>query len=334
MLGGGASAPGGIITAAPNCYSARTTDVDADQRISYWTEAFGAIWGRVELFTAGARPFYGDLQSVRIASLRVNRINFEGMAFKRQGQPPEPFYSLAFPQRGRSVVLEGSDCLELVPGAAYLVDNSRHRAELRAMDAYQTCNVQIPSRQLRERLGARWNGSSIRIQPDSLVLGLLKTLVYKLAQSGEVIDLRSAEFLERQICDLVAFCLSEPSSSCSDEGTILLAQRERTDRCIERLYARADLDPGRIAAACGISESYLHKIYRGTGRTPMGRVREVRLQAAHGLLRSIPSRITISEIAYQVGFKSLAEFSRAYKRRFGLSPQNARASLTPPRNVA
>jgi transcriptional regulator GlxA family with amidase domain len=66
----------------------------------------------------------------------------------------------------------------------------------------------------------------------------------------------------------------------------------------------------------------------------MGRVREVRMQAAHGLLRSSPFRITISEIAYQVGFKSLAEFSRAYKRRFGLSPQNARASLTPPRNVA
>lgn len=323
MPGADAGVSGGATT-TPNCYSACTRDVDAPRQVEYWTEAFGAIWGRVAFSPTGARLFYGDLQSVRINSLRVNRINFEGMTFKRlQGQRQEPFYSLAFPQAGRSVVFLGSDCLELVPGAVYLLDNSR-RAELLAPDTYRTSNVQIPISRLRERLGVNWHGGSIRMEHSPVVLGMLKSMVHELSQPPEEIDARGAEFLDRQICDLVAFCLSGPGSAQSEEGSLLLAHRERTDRCIERLYARADLTPGRIAAACGISESYLHKVYRGTGRTVMERVREARLQAGHDLLRRARARTTVSEIAYEVGFKSLAEFSRAYKRRFGQSPQGTR----------
>ena len=306
----------------PDRLSIRTTDVDASQQIEYWIEGFSAVWGRVDVIPAGSLSFYGAMQSVRISSLWVNRCKWQGMRFKRpRGQP---FYSVSFPQRGRSMLLMGSNALDLSVGAAYFIDNSFDQMEWQSPSIYETFNIRISDEQLRARLGGRFDGRSRALDQRSVVLDLLKVALQRLSsQLPDSTDPRSIDFLDRQLSDLVAFCLSSPISSCSEEGAVLLAHRERTDRCIDRHFADPDLDPNRLATLCGISESYLHKIYRGTKLTVMERVREVRLQTATNLLRSQP-RITVSEVAYKVGFKSLAEFSRAYKRRFGLSPQFAR----------
>jgi AraC-like DNA-binding protein len=304
---------------------ASTADVDAKRRLDYWTETFGAIWGDIELAPTGASPIRGALQSVQLGSLRINRLEFEGMAFRRlQKQRREPFFSLAFPHDGRSVVELGHDHFELRPGEVYLLDNSLQKTELRAAGRYETRNIQIPIHQLRERLGRTWSLGSPQMESSSVVLELLKTLVRQLLNERHAIDDRSAEFLERKIYDLVAFCLADPAGASSEEGAILTAHRERADRCIRRLFRQPNLDPGQIATACGISESYIHKIYQSSGRTVMERVREARLDAAQEALQMRSARTTVSEIAYDVGFKSLAEFSRAFKRRFGHSPTSAR----------
>jgi AraC-like DNA-binding protein len=312
----------------PGVYSARTTDVDPRRRVDYWTAAFGAVWGEVEFLESGERPFYGDLCSVKISSLRVNRISFEGMAFLRSSAQSRklrvPFYSLAFPVSGHSMVSIASAPVELQAGEVFLLDNSRP-AQLVATDSYETLNVQIPLSLIQERLSANRHNPVIRIPSKTSIAGLLRPFVQNLYEVGAGLDDRSASFLERQICDLVTFCFTSPAASESEEGVLLLAHRKRADRCIERLYSREDLSPKAIAAACGISESYLHRIYRETGKTAMERVREVRMDMADELLRrGLPAFRTVSEIAYEVGFKSLSEFSRAYKRRFGRTPRQAR----------
>lgn len=59
-----------------------------------------------------------------------------------------------------------------------------------------------------------------------------------------------------------------------------------------------------------------------TGLPPMKRLREVRLGYAHGLVQH--SDLPITEIALRIGYARPQEFSRDYRKHFGLSPRQDR----------
>jgi transcriptional regulator GlxA family with amidase domain len=54
----------------------------------------------------------------------------------------------------------------------------------------------------------------------------------------------------------------------------------------------------------------------------MKRLREVRLGYAHGLVQH--SDLPITEIAFRIGYARSQEFSRDYRKSFGLSPREDR----------
>jgi AraC-like DNA-binding protein len=74
-----------------------------------------------------------------------------------------------------------------------------------------------------------------------------------------------------------------------------------------------------LAAALGCDRSYLlRKLSALTGESPSELIRSLRLQRAEQLLRGGAG--AVSEIAYAVGFKSLAHFSNAFQKRYGERP--------------
>ena len=54
----------------------------------------------------------------------------------------------------------------------------------------------------------------------------------------------------------------------------------------------------------------------------MKRVKQLRLSQARGMLQF--SQLSISEIAYDVGYERVQEFSRDYRKHFGCTPTEAR----------
>jgi AraC-like DNA-binding protein len=60
-----------------------------------------------------------------------------------------------------------------------------------------------------------------------------------------------------------------------------------------------------------------------TGVPPMRRLKDIRLSFARGLVQH--SDLTITEIAFRVGYARSQEFSRDYHRRFGITPREDRA---------
>jgi len=78
-----------------------------------------------------------------------------------------------------------------------------------------------------------------------------------------------------------------------------------------------------LAAVVHLSRSHVHrKIKVLTGMSTAIYIRKVRLQKAKELLETTNS--SISEIAYQVGFKSPVYFSQVFKETFGESPRKLR----------
>ena len=83
-------------------------------------------------------------------------------------------------------------------------------------------------------------------------------------------------------------------------------------------YADPYLSVSQIAAHCYISEIYLHKIFaKKQQTTPIKMLRDIRMQKAYLLAKE---KRPIGEIAESVGYSAIYQFSRAYKKYFGVSP--------------
>lgn len=92
-------------------------------------------------------------------------------------------------------------------------------------------------------------------------------------------------------------------------------------------YLATELAIPTIARHAGLSESSLNRAFkRYAADTPLQYIKKVRLNQAHAQLQS--SSCTIQHAAHAVGYESVSQFSRDYKRYFGSSPRQHRH--TPP----
>jgi transcriptional regulator GlxA family with amidase domain len=78
-----------------------------------------------------------------------------------------------------------------------------------------------------------------------------------------------------------------------------------------------------VAHAAQVSERQLERLFnKHLQATPVGFYRQLRLDRAHRLL--VYSRLSVRNVALATGFSTLAEFSRAFKDRYGRPPSHAR----------
>jgi AraC-like DNA-binding protein len=85
------------------------------------------------------------------------------------------------------------------------------------------------------------------------------------------------------------------------------------------------LNPRAVAGALGVRSADLHAMFVRRGDSPRAHILRRRLELAARQLRSPRWRgSTVAEIAYGLGFTSLPLFTRAYRRRFGMSPGDYR----------
>jgi AraC-like DNA-binding protein len=88
-----------------------------------------------------------------------------------------------------------------------------------------------------------------------------------------------------------------------------------------------------VAKAAGASVFHFCKVFhKATGLTLTDYIARVRLEDARN--RLLNPNLRVSEIAYDVGFQSLTQFNRTFKRVFGQSPSEFRARLSSHRRTA
>jgi AraC-like DNA-binding protein len=93
---------------------------------------------------------------------------------------------------------------------------------------------------------------------------------------------------------------------------------------IEQHWAE-ELSLGKVARATNTSPNYFsEKFKEATGTTFVKYVARTRFEKAAALLRDADLRV--SEIAFAVGFQSLSQFNRVFKKLAGKSPTDYRAA--------
>lgn len=115
--------------------------------------------------------------------------------------------------------------------------------------------------------------------------------------------------------------ISEPKkveTQSPDEKFMLKAMQ-----VIEKNISEPDFDIEQLASETGVSRMQLYrKMNALTGMTVKEFIRNVRIKRAKQLLEQ--GTLTVSEIAYEVGFKDIAYFRKCFKAHFGVNPSEVK----------
>ncbi|MBQ9678111.1 MAG: substrate-binding domain-containing protein [Prevotella sp.] len=100
---------------------------------------------------------------------------------------------------------------------------------------------------------------------------------------------------------------------------------ERLRQYVQEQMSDSDFSVEELAAQMGVSRVQLYrKVKAQTGRTPVDIIRLSRLNRSKVLLQT--TDLSVSEVAYQVGFTAPSYFTKCFKEEFGMLPGDTRKS--------
>ncbi|MBS7813602.1 helix-turn-helix domain-containing protein [Roseococcus pinisoli] len=124
---------------------------------------------------------------------------------------------------------------------------------------------------------------------------------------------------------MVGACVVPSKDRLAEASGLIGATRlDRIRRAIRQHLDSPDLGAARLCALVGVSRSELYRLLQSEGG--VGRyIQRQRLLRCRELLGDISNTASIGAVAASVGFDDPSQFSRSFKREFGLSPTDLRA---------
>jgi AraC-like DNA-binding protein len=167
----------------------------------------------------------------------------------------------------------------------------------------------------------------ILIPPGSQPLRLLLGYVRMLDAEETIASPEARRLLSAHVHDLAALAIgASGDATVLAEGRGVRAARLAAIKAyILDNLARPDLSVAIVAAQQEVTPRYVHMLFETDGVTFSEYVTTQRLTRAQRILRdSRFAHQTIAAIALSVGFGDLSYFNRTFRRRFGMTPSDAR----------
>jgi AraC-like DNA-binding protein len=268
---------------------------------------------------------------------RIGRVDLEFVGhdgtFARNQQRlddlDEAAYLLAFPLTGSTAFSQDGRAGIARPGEYVLLSENAFY-ELSAESNARLLLVRIPAAELRGRLVSIEDHVSRRFTPNGQMTRLLAEMVRNVAELFIDAPAPNPQALATEIIGLVALTISsEDRGAAIDVRNARYHLRRRIVDFIDAHLGDQTLSPKKIAANSRISQSYLYSLFNDDETTVGQFVLNKRLQRAYEILVADPKgHRTVSEIAYEVGFKNVSHFSRCFSRRFKIAPRDVRHAKT------
>ncbi|QPF90766.1 helix-turn-helix domain-containing protein [Bradyrhizobium commune] len=264
---------------------------------------------------------------------RIGRLDLEliepGWAFARKWERAahvtDASYVLALPLTGCVAFSQDGRVGTARPGE-YVLLSELAFYELSSDKTARFLVLRIPAVELRGRLVSIEDHISRRFKPNERMTRLLAGMIGSVAELFIDCPPPNPQALATEIVGFVALTIgSEDRGAATDVRNARYHLRRRIVDFIESNLSDQSLSPKKIAASSRISLSYLYSLFNDNETTVSQFVQTKRLQRAYEILVADPKgHRTVSEVAYEVGFKNVSHFSRCFSRHFKIAPRDAR----------
>jgi AraC family transcriptional regulator, positive regulator of tynA and feaB len=292
-----------------------TATVSWRDRVALWTDALTAVCGPLHTEPLGA-TLDGAMTFGAIGRLQIGHI---AASRHRVGLTPElaraerhPVVKVIVQTAGASVYEQGGERVTLNPGDGLVYDVAQPHA-ITSTEATEHFVVIVPhdllvGRGVRlDRLSAQQ--FSARTGVGRLAADLIHSTFGELATISPACE----DDLAASLLSLMFLPLPNDAAHTGD------ALRYRIESYIRDQIRDPELSLDQIAGALRCSKRYLHMAFSASDRSITDHIWTTRLDGCRGDLARLSDR-SISEIAFAWGFSSSAHFSRAFRKRFGVTP--------------
>jgi AraC-like DNA-binding protein len=292
-----------------------------------WQRLIHSVFGTLDLDLGDPARFAGSIRHAALAEVELAEVSsaHENAVRTRRhvaGDRREAFV-FVMPLAGRLEIEQGGQQCALVPGRFALFDLSAphryfHDAPLQAL------SLKAPCAMLRERSGRIDDLVATAFAADVGVARIAFDFIGSLLRERANLPERLLGCYGERIADLTALMLDGVRGELPlGPSAVRHALYRRCVQAIETRLGDPQLNPERIAAACGISTRYLHKVFQDSGQSVGDYLRERRLCVCRERLVARGGERQIKDIALSAGFRSVSHFSNAFKARFGVAPREA-----------
>jgi AraC-like DNA-binding protein len=310
-----------------------TRHLPGQAAVSAWRDSISV------LFEARPRKtvddgFFARIDASLAGEVGIGRLTASAQDFDRSRQKIArdgmDGYLLQFYLSGHSASRTSGEEAMARPGDLYVIDMAQPLAT-RTSD-HEQISLVVPRRMLAARIGHP-DGHHQQVIPARLPLvSLLRESLQSLCRHLDAMSPQEGEAAMRPLLDLAAAAIN--SRVAEDQtANVNLALVAAVRRHIEERLLDPALSLEAVMAAFGLSRRTLYRLLEPSGGFQTY-VTECRLRRAHQALRAPAWRhVAIAEIAEAHGFPHPENFSRAFRRLFGLAPREARQWAALGRNL-
>lgn len=294
------------------------------RRLSFWNELVEQVYTGTWVNTP-RQDFAAEMWRWKVGELRMIRPISDPACVGRAPDlsSDEEQLVLHLQRRGRSRHHQDRRDAELAPGDFILVSASRSYTI--EASSHEMLVVQFPRRlvegkvkSLDDRIATLVPGTG----PSQRVFHDFLLSLWRQGDQSEA-DPHWQSGVASVFADLLALAVNvAPADSGVGPGSPL---RRRLLSLIDSRLGDPDLRTAAIAEELGITPRTVQNVFAAMGTTPAGYVAERRLQRAAEMLLSNPA-MSVTDIAFDVGFNDSAYFARCFRQHFALSPREYRAA--------
>jgi AraC-like DNA-binding protein len=236
---------------------------------------------------------------------------------------------LWFVKRGRLCVTNQNGSVQAAP-ADFVVTRSMTPffIECQTDDelVHEVLHVTLPTHLAREFIPNDVT-TGFCVPVDRRGFAIAETILANLLEDEDDVAPDTAEILVNGALSAISHAVRDRNVCRRLRQTISDRRLEEVLRFIEVHLSNPNLSTAMAASGCGISPRYLSFLLKHHGTSFSTLVWDRRLSKARDWLASShPNEVSIGEIAYNVGFKSPAHFSRMFKRVFNINPSDYRSA--------
>jgi len=305
-----------------------TRGIEVSGRSRHWHEAIGSAYFPLDLTFRRPERFDGELTMWQLGGVSLSRLTSDALVYRRlprhlQAQGPEELL-VTLPAKSEVRFVQCGKEIRANPGA-FFIERSHEPYEFSHAEAADLWVMKLSSDMLGGRVRAPDRFCSLEFDATNGANGLFVDMVHLIPGRYDTMSEEARAIVGRQLVDLLALALQADERVLnSGVSSVRAAHLTRIEAYVRRHLADPDLGPEAVATGCRISVRYLHELLRDTNRTLSQWVRDQRLAAAHEDLANPADSRSIGEIAWRRGFADQAQFSRAFRARYGITPKEAR----------
>ncbi|MGD1956825.1 MAG: helix-turn-helix domain-containing protein [Sphingomonadales bacterium] len=306
-----------------------TRDLNYAQKLSFWRDYVCQTFVDLNCENAAKDSFEGEITSRDAGDMRYSNVWSRPQRVVRDksriSRSNDDCFLVSMQLTGQGHVIQAGRTATLNPGEFALYDVTRPYSLIFEGD-YQQLVLTLPRKTLLERFSEAESTTAVAVSGSHSATQLATTLFTQISTHLPQLDSFTVQKLQSDAVDLLVDALRmQTAATLPQQGQSQTLLTQRILRFIDANLGDTELRPETIAAAHGISERYLRKLFESRTLGVADYIWRRRLEHARlDLCNPNKAHISLASIAFDWAFKDPSHFSRAFKSAFGLSPREAR----------